>query len=69
MRRGHRNPGIAYSKGIDALTKAERKLRMAFRAWDRAQRAVANAERRLNAEESAGMLVKVCGREGRAADG
>ncbi len=49
MKRGHRNPGVAYQRGLDQLQAAEKKLRFAFAAWDRARRAVRNAERRLNA--------------------
>lgn len=51
MRRGHRNPGIAYQKALDALEVAERKLSRAFNAWNNARRALRLADKRLNKSE------------------
>lgn len=52
MKRAHRNPGVAYGKALEQLLQAERKLSRAFNAWDRARRAVARADRRLNKAEA-----------------
>lgn len=48
MKRAHTNPGVAYQKALDDLDTAERKMRRAFKAWDRARQRLAREGKKLD---------------------